>query len=89
MAATVAIVMKRIAEADTEPGVYRVSLVAASHSSGFNAVVEMRGNGQDGYGGFSHRADDPITALIGVEFSLLAQFGRCPECGHHKRGKAT
>ena len=89
MATTVPIIMKRIAGADTEPSVYRVSLVAEPHSSGFNAVIEMRGNGQDGYGGFSHRADDPIVALVGAEMKLLAQFGRCPECGFHKRGKAT
>jgi hypothetical protein len=89
MGATVTTIMKRIAGADTEPGVYRVSLVAESHSSGFNAVIEMMGNGQDGYGGFTHRADDPIVALVGAEMKLLAQFGICPECGFHRRGKAS
>jgi len=38
---------------------------------------------------FSHRADDPLIALLGAEMKLLAQFGRCPECGYHKRGEAT
>jgi hypothetical protein len=89
MDATLESIMKRIARAETEPGVYRVSLVASSHLSGFQAVIEMRGNGAEGYGGFSHQADDPVVALIGAESALLTEFGRCPTCGYHRRGKAT
>lgn len=84
---TIAELLKDIARADVRRGVYRVSLVAAGHLSGFNAVVEMRGNDVDGYGGFSFHADTPEYALKGVEQELLAALGRCSECGNFREGK--
>jgi hypothetical protein len=86
---TISELLRDIAGADVRRGVYRVSLVAAAHTTGFNAVVEMRGNHVDGYGGFTFHADTPEVALEGVELELLAALGRCPECGNFREGKTT
>jgi hypothetical protein len=56
------------------------------HMSGFDAVVEMRGNQTEGYGGFRFHADSPEDALEGVERELVAALGRSPECGNFRDG---
>jgi hypothetical protein len=84
---TISELLRDIAGADVRRGVYRVSLVAASHLTGFSAVVEMRGNAGDGYGGFTFHAGTPEDALEGVELELLAALGRCPECNNLREGK--
>ena len=76
--------MRNIAHADVDPGVFRVSLVAASHMDGFDAVVEFRGNATVGYPGLSHHAGTAEAALLGVGRLLEAAHGRCALCGQHR-----
>lgn len=84
---TIGEIMRDIASADVGRGVFRVSLVAEFHRSGFDAVIDMRGDQAGGFVGISHHADTPMDALIGAEASLLARFGRCPACGEYREAR--
>ena len=86
---TVDQLLYEISHADVRRGVYRVSLVASDHMSGFDAIVEMRGDPTAGYGGFRFHADRPEDALEGVERELLAALGRCRQCGNFRDGATT
>lgn len=77
--------MRNIAHADVDSGVFRVSVVASSHMDGFDAIVEFRGNATAGYPGLSHHAGTVEAALLGVGRVLEAAHGRCPQCGQHRK----
>jgi len=82
---TVDELMRNIAHADVDPGVFHVSLVASSHTDGFEAIVEFQGNAMAGYHGLSHHAGTAEAALLGVGRLLETAHGRCALCGQYRK----
>ena len=76
--------MRNIAHADVDPGVFHVSLVASSHTDGFEAIVVFRGSAMAGYHGLTHHAGTAEAALLGVGRLLETAHGRCALCGQHR-----
>ncbi len=86
---TIKELLDKIKYHDCEPGIFKVFLMAADHSTGYNAWVDLRSTKPGAARSVSTRGDTPeeaLTSLLGV---LEEKWGRCPHCGGYLNGKAT
>ena len=72
---------------DTEPGVFKVQLTAASHLAGYDAYLDFRHSPNREHGGLAAHADTPEKALTSLLATLKDKWGPCPACGHPLAGK--
>ena len=77
--------MRYIAHADVDPGVFRVNLTASSHMDGFDAILELRGSAEEEHAELFHHAGTAEAALLGVGRLLEAAHGRCALCGQYRK----
>lgn len=73
--------MREIARADVEPGVYSVTVVASDHSSVFKCNISFRTYDDEAVRYLSTDGGTPEEALIRALDNLMKLYSPCPHCG--------
>ena len=74
--------MDDIKNFDCDPGIYQVTLQAASYITGYNAYAEFRSPNQ--CNSVSSKGATPEEALDLLYNTLLLRFSKCPTCGAYR-----
>lgn len=76
--------MKAIASFDCEPGVFRVTVGASDHQSGFLATATFRTDSKPVPHALQTSGNSPEKALADLLACLQAYYSPCPTCGQYR-----